>query len=257
MSWMQQLHVSLTILQIGSYLLLLSKLVRSGLWRKYRYFSLYIAFESVRLPLMTALPYKSKLYAHVFFATQPIVWILFVLVVLELFQLVLENHAGIASLGRKALTGSLVLSALISGSTLFFELQNTRPEAALLFNFFLLDRLVMSSLFVLLICLIAFLAYFPVPLVRNFRVHASVFSAYFAARTILMFVVTLFGLDTIAMLNLAGKLLAIICLLSWTFLLTPAGEIAQPVQRPTSDQEARLLAQLDAINETLLKSARK
>ena len=254
---MQQLHVSLTILQIGSYLLLLTRLFRSGLRAKYRYFSLYIAFESIRLPLMSSLPYKSKLYAEVFFATQPIVWILFVLVVLELFQLVLQNHAGIESLGRKALKWSLILSALISGSTLLFELQNARPESAILLNFFLLDRLVMSSLFVLLLCLIAFLAYFPVPLIRNIRVHASVFSAYFAARTILMFVVTLFGLETIAMLNVAGKLLAIFCLLSWTFLLTPAGEIPPAVQRPSSDQEARLLAQLNAINESLLKSARK
>jgi hypothetical protein len=257
MSWIQKLHVSLTILQIGTYLLLLTKLFRSGLWTKYRYFSFYIAFESIRLPLMSALPYRSKLYAHTFFATQPIVWILFVLVVLELFQLVLQNHAGIASLGRKALTWSLIVSALISGSTLLFELQNNRPESALLFNFFLLDRLVMSSLFVLLLCLIAFLTYFPVPLVRNIRVHASVFSAYFAARTILMFVVTLFGLETVAMLNVAGKLLAIFCLLSWTFLLTRAGELAPVRQRPTSEQEARLLAQLEALNDTLMRSARK
>jgi hypothetical protein len=254
---MPQLRLYLTIIQIVSYLLVLTKLFRSGLWSKYRYFSWYIAFESLRIPVMLAVPYRSKLYGNVFFATQPISWLFFILVVLELFQLVLRNHAGIASLGRKALTLSLVLSTVISGATLLIELQEIRPESAFLLNFILLDRLVMSSLLVLLLCLVAFLAYFPVPLVRNIRVHAAVFAAYFAVRTSVLFVLTLFGMDTVVIINIVGQLLAIFCLLTWTFLLTHAGEIAPVRQRPTSDQEARLLAQLDAINETLLRSARK
>jgi hypothetical protein len=254
---MSQLRLYLSIIQIVSYLLVLTKLFRSGLWRKYRYFAWYIAFESLRIPAMLAIPYRTKLYGNVFFATQPIAWLFFVLVVLELFQLVLRNHAGIASLGKKALTLSLVLSTLVSAATLLVELQDTKPESAFLLNFILLDRLVMSSLLVLLLCLVVFLAYFPVPLVRNIRVHAAVFSAYFAVRTSVLFVVTLFGLDMVPIINIVGQSLAIFCLLSWTFLLTPAGEIAPVRQRPTSDQEARLLAQLDAINESLLRSARK
>ena len=63
----------------------------------------------------------------------------------------------------------------------------------------------MSSLLVLLLCLIAFLTYFPVPLVRNIRVHAAIFSAYFAVRTSLLFVVTLFGLETVRILNIVGQ----------------------------------------------------
>src|SRR5689334_7156214 len=119
---MPQLRLYLTIIQIVSYLLVLTKLFRSGLWRKYRYFSWYIAFESIRLPLMMAIPYRSKLYGNVYLTTQLISWPCFVLVVLELFQLVLRNHAGIATLGRKVLLISLVLSTVISGATLLIEL---------------------------------------------------------------------------------------------------------------------------------------
>jgi hypothetical protein len=64
-------------------------------------------------------------------------------------------------------------------------------------------------------------------------------------------------MDTVVIINIVGQSVAIFCLLTWTFLLTPAGEIVPVRQRPTSDQEARLLAQLDAINESLLRSARK
>jgi hypothetical protein len=211
----------------------------------------------LRVPAMLIIPYRSRLYGKFFFATQPMAWILFVLVVLELFQLVLRNHAGIATLGKKALTWSLVLSVVISGATLLIELQEIRPESAFLMNFFLLDRLVMSSLLVLLLCLVVFLTYFPVPLVRNIRVHASIFSAYFTVRTSLLFVVTLFGLETVKVLNIVGQMLAIACLLSWIFFLKPAGEIVPVRHRPSSEQEARLLAKLEALNETLLRSARK
>src|SRR6476659_4294940 len=143
---MPQLRLYFTIIQIVSYSLVLMNLFRSGLWRRYRYFCLYIAFEMLRVPTMLAIPFRSQLYGRLFFATQPIAWILFVLVVLELFQLVLRNHAGIATLGKKALTWSLVLSVVISGATLLIELQEIRPESAFLVNFILLDRLVMSSL---------------------------------------------------------------------------------------------------------------
>ena len=91
---MQKLRLYLTIIQIVSYLLVLTNLFRSGLWRKYQYFTWYIAFESLRIPVMLAVPYRSKLYGTVYFATQPISWLFFILVVLELFQLVLRNHAG-------------------------------------------------------------------------------------------------------------------------------------------------------------------
>ncbi|HYI92831.1 MAG TPA: hypothetical protein VEX68_04755 [Bryobacteraceae bacterium] len=247
----------LTIIQIGSYLLLLTKLFQSTLWRKYRYFTFYLVFETIRVPLMSVIPRKTDAYAITYFSTQPIIWLLFVLTVLELFQLVLRNHVGIASLGRKALSISLVLSALISVSTLVFELQRQAPESAFLYNFMLLERLVMMSLLVLVLCLIAFLSYFPVPLTRNVRVHASIFAAFFAVRTTLLFVRTWFGRDVVASLNVVAYVAMIACLLAWFRLLTLEGEAAPQKVRPSSDSEARLLAQLDALNETLLRSARK
>ena len=247
----------LTIIQIGSYLLLLTKLFRSTLWQKYRYFTFYLVFETIRVPVMSVIPRATDVYAITYFSTQPIIWLLFVLTVLELFQLVLRNHVGIASLGRKALSISLALSALISVSTLVFELQRQPVESAFLYNFMLLERLVMMSLLVLVLCLIGFLSYFPVPLTRNVRVHASVFAAFFAVRTTLLIVRTWFGREIVATLNIVAYVAMIACLLAWFRLLTLEGEVAPRKMKPSNDSEARLLAQLDALNETLLRSARK
>ena len=250
------LRTYLTFIQIVAYVLLLRRLIRSGLYKKYQYFSLLIAFESIRLPVMAALPNRSDVYAHAYFATSPIVWTLFVLVILELFQLVLRNHAGVASLGRKAMTCALAISAAIAGSTLMIDLQHTAAESAVLFNFMLLERLVMTSLLLLLLCILAFLAHFPVPLSRNIRVHVSIFAAYFAVRTVLLFLRLWFGLEIVTAFNVVAAIVAIGCLLAWTKLLTADGE-ALPAPRRASESDARLLAQLESINDTLLRSARK
>lgn len=252
-----QLRTFLTIIQIGAYLLLLTNLFRSGLFGKYRYFGWYITLELTRLSVMSLLPLQTQIYAHVYFATQPIVWLFYVLVVLELFQLVLRNHAGIASLGRRALTWSLAGSALVSGLTLLVDLQTGSSEHALLYNFMLLERLVMTSLLLLLLCLTVFLGIFPVPLTRNIRVHTAVFAVYFAVRTSLLWIRTIYGVEQAQILNLAGATLAIGCLLAWTTLLGSSGETVPVRVKLKSEAEERLLAQLDAINETLLRSARK
>jgi len=254
---MSDLRTYLTVLQIGAYLLLLTKIFRAKLLRKYRYFGWYLAFEVVRLSAVSFVKLKSTLYAHVYFATQPIMWILFVLMMLELFQVALRRHHGIASLGRKALTVSLAASAIGSGLTLLIDLQQANAESAVLYNFMLLERLVMTSLLVLVLCLTAFLSYFPVPLTRNVRIHACVLTAYFAVKASTLWIRTIYGLQPTPMLNIVVQVLNITCLLAWTVLLVPTEDDVGTRRGLTTGDEDRLLAQLDALNDTLLGSARK
>ena len=257
MPTMSDLRTYLTFVQIGTHVLLLTKLFRAKLLSKYQYFGMFLGFELLRLTIVSFVQLKSSLYAHFYFATQPMLWTLFVLMMLELFQLVLRNHPGIASLGRKALTWSLMASALTSAMTLLIDLQQPNHESALLFNFMLLERLVMTSLLVLILCLTVFLSYFPVPLTRNARIHACVLTAYFAVKTSTLWIRTIYGLQPTPVLNIIGQLLAIGCLIAWTILLVPADEDVGSQGGPKADSEARLLAQLDALNETLLGSTRK
>ena len=98
---------------------------------KYQYFGMFLGFELLRLTIVSFVQLKSSLYAHFYFATQPMLWTLFVLVMLELFQLVLRNHPGIASLGRRALTWSLMASALTSAMTLLIDLQQAESRVGI------------------------------------------------------------------------------------------------------------------------------
>jgi hypothetical protein len=246
----------LTIIQIVGYLLLLRKLFAAKLFDKYWYFGLLIIAEAVRMAVLAVIPLRSDLYAQAYFVSAPIIWVLFVLVVLEFFQLILKNHAGIASLGRKALSFALICSALVSVATLLVDLQHSPTESALLFNFMLLERLVSTSLLVLLLSLIVFTSYFPIPVARNLRVHACVFAVYFTVRTAMFFIRLIFGLDVVDTVNLAFRLLGIASVYAWIVLLSPSGELAPVRHTPTASEE-RLLAQLEAINESLMRSARK
>ena len=164
MPTMSDLRTYLTFVQIGTHVLLLTKLFRAKLLSKYQYFGMFLGFELLRLTIVSFVQLKSSLYAHFYFATQPMLWTLFVLMMLELFQLVLRNHPGIASLGRKALTWSLMASALTSAMNCLSICSSRITNRHCSSTSCCWSRLVMTSLLLLILCLTLFLSYFPVPL---------------------------------------------------------------------------------------------
>jgi hypothetical protein len=195
----------------------------------------------------------------VFFITLPILWILDVLVVLEVFQAALAERQGIASFSRKFVITAMGIGATVGVSTLFFDLQDQKPRYKILENFILADRVMELALLVFLLLLAGFLAYFPVLLHKNARVHAAVFTFYFLAKTVVLVFRGMLGVDVSNITNLAGRLITTVCLLCWIFLLSRAGE-----QRTVhsnwiagAQNEEKLMAQLQAINATLMKTAKK
>src|SRR5262245_41759144 len=109
---------------------------------------------------MGFIPVATKLYGKLYFSTQPVTWCLYLLVILELYHLVLKNHAGIATFARRALMITLAISTVISLATLFFEAQE--PNFNVVRTYVLIERLILSSLLVFLLLFTAFLAYFPI-----------------------------------------------------------------------------------------------
>src|SRR5688500_18193860 len=100
----------LVVAQIVAHVLVLTRIFSGGLHRIYKWFTGYILFETVRVSVMGLLPIATKLYGQVYFASQPITWCLYLLVIVELYQLTLKNHVGIATPGRRVLTIALSVS---------------------------------------------------------------------------------------------------------------------------------------------------
>ncbi|HTB19541.1 MAG TPA: hypothetical protein VK708_15575, partial [Bryobacteraceae bacterium] len=123
---------------------------------------------------------------------------------------------------------------------------------------FIFERPVLSSLivFVLLICV--FLVYYPVPLGRNVIVYLAGYAVYFPMIAAMAFLQNLGYFWNRQKSNVdMGVTLA--CLVFWLLALSRQGESKRVVvgHQWKPDDEQRLLAQLEAINASLLRSGRK
>ena len=247
-----------SLLKLTVYLGLALRLLSTGLFRTYRYFSAYILFEILRMVTAAIVPNRTDLYAQIYFVTQPVTWLLRALVVLELFKIALASRPGIATLGRKVVGWSVVTSMLVATGSIVFGVDEDSPYRVLEY-YFLFERVISTTLLVFVLLLIGFLAHFPVPLSSNARAHAAVFGFYCTATTAGLYVRGLLGPAVAEMANTALSISVVVAVLAWTFLLGSQGELA-PVRlarRRSEDDEQRLLRQLNAINQTLARSGRR
>ncbi|MGO9094579.1 MAG: hypothetical protein ACLQGV_05095 [Bryobacteraceae bacterium] len=259
-------------LTIAGHLLLYLKLRRIGLHRTYRAFSGYLAFTFFRGVVVAALPWVASLmrgrpnhpfatnvYAYAWLATEPVVWVFYVLVVLELFSLILQNFKGIASLGRWVMLGGLAAAVAISTLTLSMDLSNASERFPILRVFLMVDRGVASSLVIFLLVISCFLAWYPVPLCRNVVVHCMVYAGYFLSLTLGRLLRNLTGSAVNQTVNLALSGVTLASLLAWIAFLDRAGESVKVRVRPdwAPGDEEELVAHLAAINSSLLRTAHK
>jgi hypothetical protein len=247
-----------SLIQVVLYACLAARLFRAGLWRTYRFFAVLVCYEIVRTLVAGSIPLRTNTYAYFYFLTQPITWFLHAMVVLEVFRVALRSHPGVSTVGRYTVTISVVLAVVMSLGSLLVAGQGGDTRYLRLETFFLLERVIYSSLLVFVLLLAGFLAYYPVPLTRNAMVHTTVLGVYFISRATLWVVRNLAGPDLTSVLNLSFVLLVCLCVASWAVFLTPAGEAeVTRVRRYDAADEERLVAQLDALNNSLSRAAKK
>ena len=254
-----QLRPYVIAAQVVAHAALAFRLYSTGLYRIYKWFFAYILFEGLRVAVMGSVDIQTDLYAELYFVSQPITWCLYLFILLELNQLALRNHPGIATMARKFIAGAIVLSTAVSLTTLLMNLQSASTGSQFIATYVLIERLILSSLLVLLLLLTIFLAYFPVPVNRNIVIHGRIFAVFFFVKTVMLLFRNLIAGEMVYTLNLALQGFSILCLAAWTLLLSPAGE---STPTPSSrwrdpDSEDRVLAQLEAINRTLTGSAKR
>ena len=244
--------------QIAGFAILFLRLYASKLTGIYRYFTAYVVFQIARMILTMVIPYRSNAFGNFFFTCEPIVWILSALAILEVYGIVLRNHPGIATWGRWALTGSIGASIVLSLCTLFLDYQNASEKYPILANFFLLSRLVTISLLLFVVLITFCLLWFPIVLNRNTVVHCCVFAGYFLIKSTTYVVAGLLPGHSFVSINVAVQLLVTVCCAAWIVGLSAEGETIPAKIGHYWDpaQEERLMAQLDAINRTLLHSAK-
>jgi len=231
---------------------------RGGLLGKYKAFGAYLAFSAIRGAVLSVAPIGRSVYGWIYLSTEPALWILYGLVVLELYSLALKHYRGIASLGRWTVTGAAAGAALVSLLSLAPDLDATHPYPIIHLST-VIGRAICSSLALFLLLMTFFVVIFPIRLSRNAIVHTIIYSIYFLGLTAAYFVHNIFGPEVVVGVNVALGLTTVASLVGWMLLLSPQGEqVIVPNRRHWEpEDEERLLKSLDSINATLMRVARK
>lgn len=236
------------------------KLVYTGLYRRYRALFYYLVFRFFYTSSIVFIfkDFRTAAYQRFWIYTEPIIWLFYVMLVIELYSLVLEKHRGLYTLGRWVLYLGLSVSILISGLALFPQLAGGRIQRSLLMPYYYaIERGVDFSLFIFLLVILLWLTRYPVPLSRNVVVHSVAFSILFLSNTASVLLRTILGYNAIGYLNTFLMAIGAACILIWLVFLTRKGEevrVSLPVLGP--EHEERILSQLEAINKTLLRVSR-
>jgi hypothetical protein len=256
-------------LTILGHLFLYLRLRHEGLHRVYRFFAAYLVFRVARASLLVVVPpvwgqlmygtwvspFSNSAYGWIWLVTEPALWVFYILIVLELYTRVLEGYKGIASLGRWAVLGGLVISLVIASLTLRVDLSGPGAQELVLTYTFVVQRGVVSGLVVFLLLATNFLLWVPVPVSRNSIVHTLIYTVYYLLLSLSIFVRNVQGSRAAILENLAMGITTLGCLAAWSKLLTRAGERKTASLRQWSpEHQERLIEQLAQINATLLRS---
>ncbi len=224
------------------------------LYRVYHYFFIYLILDLLQTIVGPLFPVQGRLYLYFWMTSEGLVLVFFVLVVLETYSLVLRELSGIASAARRYI--KIVIACALMASFLLVGLERT--PATIPQYFLVCERAVISSLLVFVLLCVGFLAYYPVPLNRNTLSYSVGFAVYLLIKTITLFVANqryyLWRQVDIALLTFSAG-----CLLFWLFALSRRGEGKTVLvgHHWGVEDERRIVLRLKAINESLLRTAKK
>jgi hypothetical protein len=229
-----------------------------GLVARRQFFCVYLVFHAIRSIALVAVPQGRTLYGWVYLTTEPILWLLYVLIVVELYTAALKQFAGISALSRWVLSGIIAVSLVVSLGSLVPDLNSSHPFP-IIHAVTAAGRAICTSLALFLLGITLFFLSYPIPLSRNTIIHSAICSVYFLTLAAAYFVHNVVGPSSWAVVNLALVAITGATLLAWILFLGPEGEQIIVEHRPqwSPETEEELLNRLNALNSVLARSLRK
>ncbi len=246
----------LALVQVVAIASLITRLLVSGLARLYKYFFCYLIIDLLETLEPFTIPFRSVLYGWVFLAFQCIKLCFYVLIVFELYSVLLRDLKGIARLAQRYSLVALGISALLS----VFVLTALPLPRSPLRKIFYVEIPIISSIVLFMLLIMAFLAYYPVPLHRNAFVYAIGYGVYFISKMTVQFIYNLH-------LEASGRTFSTIllyvglgCIVFWTIFLSRAGErrmLAVGSKWSLPERQQQVLHHLRELNDSVLRARPK
>jgi hypothetical protein len=247
--------------------LLLVRLYAGKLAGTYKYLAVFAGAQLLQnLVLLWCYHMMRRQYGFVYTLSSAIVWITYILIVLELYNLAWQRYEGIATFSRKLLKFLLIIAIVGALISLMPDTKAMDQEmlkwVRQLATVSLVERGIVGSLVIFLVMIAGLLMWFPVQITRNAATHTILCCVFFLGIDASLFVRDISGL-TRQNTRLASTVMlgvATICLFLWSILLKEQHESLQVVTGPGFrspqgvDQASQ---QLEAINAALMRVTRK
>lgn len=255
--------------------ILIARLLFLHLQRVYSYFCVFLFADfsgSLIWALQTRLrhtPFHFD-YRIAWLAQHIFLWVFTLLTVYALLDAMLAQLPGILRLSHRVLKISFAGAVVIAFLTALPEYREALTSQVLVGRLahivsagVVWDRAISSVALIALLCTLVFLLWFPIEMSRNLAIFFSGFVVYFAIKAGLMLAVSLWSNASRGFLHVVGMLIAVMSsavFAYWTIFITKAGEKVPAklsVAPVHSRQEDLLIAQLEAMNASLLRAVRR
>lgn len=220
---------------------LLVRLFWQGLIRRYKYFSAYLVISlcQVAIPLAFGLSFDSDAYAKFYFFTEPVIWLAYLLVVLELFDHVFKDFPGIRSAGKLAVKIAVPAAIAAAALTALPSIFHLAGASRLLRLYLVVERSVMVIILLVLAAVQTLLLRYGLRLPRNTVRYSLGYAIFFGVLAAQGFFLSELGMQFATLTNTITITLAVACLLFWAFTLTREGEAVQVTAGPSLSEEQR------------------
>ncbi len=255
--------------------ILVARLLTLRLHRVYRYFSVFLIAD-ISGTLVWAVQKRTQGtalqfdYRIAWLIENVVVWVFTLLTVYALLDAILTHLPGILKLSRKFLNISFLAAVLVGLLTAFPEYRAAAKAEILRGRFahviagaMVFDRVIDCVALLTLLCILLFLIWFPIEMSRNLVTFFSGFVVYFALKASFMLALTLGSNgapEFIRFTNMLNAALASVVFAYWAIFITSIGEKVPAKLHLAAwhrREEDLLIAQLEAMNASLLRAVRR
>lgn len=253
-----QVRRALTYVSLPLYFLLAATLWRRGLVRSYPFFTVYLCLEGTALCASLLAAGSRKGAVTVYLVAQPLLCLLYFLMVTEVYTKVFARFPGIARFGRRVLLLSMAVAILIAIVTSGVDNPSEWSQVSTIRLYSSVQRALTTALSLFMILIAGFLIWMPVPLPANTLRHGFLFFFYFLTATSVYFYLNTIG--TAAAVPLANLVLiasTILALTGWLVLLKANGEEPPAQGSGPKAPASQILGKLEELNRNLSRNDRE
>ncbi|MFL6414078.1 MAG: hypothetical protein ACJ74Y_00170 [Bryobacteraceae bacterium] len=257
--------VQVVDLVLGS--LLIVKLWKSGLYKNYPAFWLFLLFDLLGSYgwLLTHFDPRHLDYRVVWLCTSIPVWVLTLSMVYRHMEKILANLPGIAKLSKTVLKVSYGIAVACGIIATYVQYGNRGDwNTERLIGYLVALGVILAGTFATMalcvfLAMLTFLVWFPVSVPRNVASLTAGLLLYFTVKTVLLLAPSSWSPQSVRVISLCLTIVSSICFAFWLVLITTEGEksVSKLQLSWRAIDKERLIRQLEVMDQSLAHAARR